>query len=145
MADLNRVLMIGRLTRDPQLRYTPSNQTVCEFGLASGRKFKTGSGEEREETVFVDCTVWGKGGEVFNQFMKKGKQVCIEGRLKLDQWDDKQSGQKRSKLTIVVESFQFLGGGKDERGQGESGVQSVKTKRADDDGEPVFIDEQVTY
>lgn len=109
MADLNKVMMIGRLTRDPVVRYTPNNQAVCDFGLASGRKYKTASGEEREETVFVDCSVWAKGAEIFHQYMKKGKQVFIEGRLKLDQWDDKQTGQKRSKLTVVVENFQFLG------------------------------------
>jgi len=122
MADLNKVMMIGRLTRDPVLRYTPNNQAVCDFGLAAGRKFKTASGEEREETVFVDCSVWAKGGEIFHQYMKKGKQVFIEGRLKLDQWDDKTTGQKRSKLTVVVENFQFLGGPGDGAARGDAGA-----------------------
>lgn len=117
MADLNKVMLIGRLTRDPQLRYTPANQAVCDFGLATGRKYRTASGEEREESTFIDCTVWAKGAEIFNQYMRKGKQVFIEGRLKLDQWDDKQTGQKRSKLTVVVDNFQFLGG-RDEGGGG---------------------------
>lgn len=124
--------MIARLTRDPVLKFLPSNTAVCEIGLASGRKFKTASGEEREETVFVDATVFGKGAEIFNQYMKKGKQVFIEGRLKLDQWDDKASGQKRSKLTVVVENFQFLGGKDGKGGQHESpGVTPVNVKRAD--------------
>ena len=109
MADLNKVMLIGRLTRDPQLRYLPSQSAVCDFGFAVGRKFKTASGESKEESTFLDCTVFGKGAEIFNQYMAKGKQCYLEGRLRLDQWDDKTTGQKRSKLTVVVEDFQFLG------------------------------------
>lgn len=109
MADVNKVILIGRLTRDPVLRYTPSQTAICEFGLAVGRKFKTASGEQREETAFIDCTVWGKGGEIFNQYMSKGKQVYVEGRLKYDTWEDKNGGGKRSKLTVNVDDFQFLG------------------------------------
>lgn len=110
MASLNKVLLIGNLTRDPVLKYLPSQTAVCEFGLATSRKFKTASGEEREETAFVDCTVFGRGGEIFNQYMAKGRPVFIEGRLKFDSWEDKQGGGKRSKLTVVVDNFQFLGG-----------------------------------
>jgi single-strand DNA-binding protein len=109
MADVNKVILIGRLTRDPQMRYTPTQTAICEFGLAVGRKFKTASGEQREETAFIDCTVWGKGGEIFNQYMSKGKQVYIEGRLKYDTWEDKNGGGKRSKLSVNVDDFQFLG------------------------------------
>lgn len=147
MADLNKVMMIGRLTRDPVVRYTPNNQTICDFGLASGRKYKTASGEEREETVFVDCSVWGKGGEIFNQYMKKGKQVFIEGRLKLDQWDDKQSGQKRSKLHVVVENFQFLGGGESKGGQQESPpAQPVNARRVSrEPAGPEVLDESQPF
>lgn len=116
MADLNKVMLLGRLTRDPQLRYTPSNQAVCEFGLAVGRKFKLPSGEEREETTFIDCTAWARSGEVINQYCRKGKQLFVEGRLKLDQWEDKQSGQKRSKLSVVIENFILLGGRSDDAG-----------------------------
>lgn len=112
MADLNKVMLIGRLSRDPQLRYLPSQSAVCDFGFAVGRKFKTASGEQKEETCFLDCTVFGKGAEVFNQYMAKGRQCFIEGRLRLDSWDDKTTGQKRSKVTVVVEEFQFLDGGK---------------------------------
>lgn len=109
MADVNKVILIGRLTRDPVLRYTPSNTAICEFGLAVGRKYKTASGEQREETAFIDCQAWGKGGEIFNQYMSKGKQVYIEGRLKYDTWEDKNGGGKRSKLSVNVDDFQFLG------------------------------------
>ena len=130
MADLNKVMLIGRLTRDPQLRYLPSQSAVCDFGLAVGRKWKTPTGEQKEETAFIDCTVFGKGAEIFNQYMAKGKQVFLEGRLKFDSWDDKTTGQKRSKLNVVVEDFQFLGspgdgqragGGGDEGGAGGGG------------------------
>jgi single-strand DNA-binding protein len=118
MADLNKVMLIGRLTRDPQMRFTPSQTAICEFGLAVGRKFKTATGESKEETAFIDCTIWGKGGEIFNQYMAKGRQVFLEGRLKFDSWEDKQGGGKRSKLTVVVEEFQFLG---DRGGAGGAG------------------------
>lgn len=122
MADLNKVMLIGRLSRDPQLRYLPSQSAVCDFGFAVGRKFKTATGEQKEETAFVDCTVFGKGAEIFNQYMAKGKQCYLEGRLRLDQWDDKTTGQKRSKLTVVVEDFQFLGSpGDGQRGQAGGG------------------------
>ena len=121
MADLNKVMLIGRLTRDPQLRYLPSQSAVCDFGLAVGRKFKTANGESKEETAFIDCTVFGKGAEIFNQYMTKGKQVFLEGRLKFDQWDDKTTGQKRSKLNVVVEDFQFLGSKGDGAGGGGGG------------------------
>ncbi|HEY0008142.1 MAG TPA: single-stranded DNA-binding protein [Tepidisphaeraceae bacterium] len=118
MADLNKVMLIGRLTRDPQLKFLPNNQMpICEFGFAVGRKFKTASGEQREESTFIDCTLFGKGGEIFNQYMAKGRQCYIEGRLKLDQWEDKNGGGKRSKLSVVVEEFQFLGDGQGQGGQ----------------------------
>ena len=109
MADLNKVMLIGRLTRDPQLRFLPNQTPICDFGFAVGRKWKTPTGESKEETTFVDCTIFGKGGEIFNQYMTKGKQCYLEGRLKFDQWDDKTTGQKRSKLNVIVEDFQFLG------------------------------------
>ncbi|MGC4031062.1 MAG: single-stranded DNA-binding protein [Tepidisphaeraceae bacterium] len=120
MAALNKVMLIGNLTRDPQLKYLPNQTAVCEFGLAVTRKFKSANGEQREDTAFVDCTVFGRGGEIFNQYMTKGKPVYVEGRLKLDQWEDKNGGGKRSKLSVVVEDFQFLGG-RDSGGQGGGG------------------------
>jgi single-strand DNA-binding protein len=120
MASLNKVMLIGNLTRDPQLKYLPNQTAVCEFGLAVSRKYKAANGEQREDTAFVDCTVFGKGGEIFNQYMTKGKPVFVEGRLKYDTWEDKNGGGKRSKLAVVVEDFQFLGG-RDSGGGGEGG------------------------
>ena len=118
MASLNKVMLIGNLTRDPQLKYLPNQTAVCEFGLAVSRKYKAANGEQREDTAFVDCTVFGKGGEIFNQYMTKGKPVFVEGRLKFDSWEDKNGGGKRSKLAVVVEDFQFLGGRDQAGGQG---------------------------
>jgi len=108
MANLNKVMLIGNLTRDPDLKYTPGNQAVCEIGLAVNRKYRTKEGEDREETTFVDCEAWGKQAEVLKQYMTKGKPLFIEGRLKLDTWEDKDGG-KRSKMRVVIENFQFLG------------------------------------
>ena len=130
MADLNKVMLIGRLTRDPQLKYLPNQTAVCEFGLAVGRKFKGSDGQMREDTTFIDCAVFAKGGEIFNQYMSKGKQVFIEGRLKFDSWEDKQGGGKRSKLSVVVEDFQFLDSrGAAGQGGGEEGSQGAPAPR----------------
>src|SRR5215213_1059550 len=122
MASFNKVLLMGNLTRDPQLKYLPSSNTaVAEFGLACNRKFRTAQGEDREEVTFVDVTAFGKQAEVLNQYMTKGKPIFIEGRLKYDTWEDKQGGGKRSKLTVVVENFQFVGGRDDAGGGGGGG------------------------
>jgi single-strand DNA-binding protein len=110
MANLNKVMLIGNLTRDPELKYTPGNQAVCELGIAVNRKYRTKDNEEREEVTFVDCEAWGKQAEVIKQYMAKGRPIFIEGRLKLDTWEDKEGG-KRSKMRVVVENFQFLGSG----------------------------------
>jgi single-strand DNA-binding protein len=110
MASYNKVLLMGNLTRDPQLKYTPAQMAICEFGLAVNRKWKSQSGEQKEEVNFIDCTAWGRTGEVINQYFTKGKPIFIEGRLKYDSWEDKQGGGKRSKVTVVVENFQFIGG-----------------------------------
>ncbi len=110
MASFNKVLLMGNLTRDPQLKYLPSQTAVVEFGVACNRKFKTANGEDKEEVTFVDVTSFGKQAEVINQYFQKGKPIFIEGRLKFDSWEDKQGGGKRSKLTVVIENFQFVGG-----------------------------------
>src|SRR5271170_1340838 len=110
MASFNRVMLLGNLTRDPQMRYLPSQTPVTDFGLACNRKFKTATGEQREEVLFVDCSAFGRQAEVINQYCTKGKPLFIEGRLKLDTWEDKNGGGKRSKLSVVVENFQLLGG-----------------------------------
>lgn len=119
MANLNRVLLMGRLTRDPELRYTPSGASVAEFGLAVNRTYKDSNGERKEQVTFVDITAWGRTGEVMNEYLSKGRQVFIEGRLDFSQWETPQ-GEKRSKLKVVVENFQFLGGRDDaQQGGGE--------------------------
>jgi single-strand DNA-binding protein len=120
MASFNKVLLMGNLTRDPQLKYLPSQTAVAEFGIACNRRFKSAQGEDREEVTFVDCAAFGKTGELINQYFTKGKPIFIEGRLKLDQWEDKQGGGKRSKMSVVVENFQFVGG---REGGGSGGTQ----------------------
>jgi single-strand DNA-binding protein len=110
MASYNKVLLMGNLTRDPQLKYLPSQTAVCEFGVACNRKYKLQSGEQREEVTFVDCSAFAKTAELINQYFSKGKPIFIEGRLKYDQWEDKQGGGKRSRLSVHVDNFQFIGG-----------------------------------
>src|SRR3982751_5658032 len=117
MASFNKVILMGNLTRDPQLKYLPSQMAVVEFGLAMNRKFRTQAGEDREEVTFIDCSAFGKTGELINQYFTKGKPIFIQGRLKYDSWDDKNGGGKRSKVTVVVDNFQFIGG-RDGPGQG---------------------------
>jgi len=121
MASFNRVMLLGNLTRDPQLKFLPSQTPVAEFGLAMNRKFRTAQGEDREEVTFVDCSAFGRQAEVINQYCAKGKQIFIEGRLKLDTWEDKQGGGKRSKLSVVVENFTLLGGRDGGQGGGGGG------------------------
>ncbi|MFL6527589.1 MAG: single-stranded DNA-binding protein [Chthoniobacterales bacterium] len=110
MASFNKVILIGNLTRDPEVRYTPKGTAVAEIGLAVNRVYTTDSGEKREEATFVDVTLWGRTAEIAGEYLKKGRPVFIEGRLQLDTWDDKQSGQKRSKLRVVAEGMQLIGG-----------------------------------
>lgn len=112
MANLNKVMLIGNLTRDPELRYTPKGTAVGDLGLAVNRRVPDGNGNWTDETTFVDITVWGSNAENAQKFLSKGRGVYVEGRLQLDTWEDKQSGQKRSKLKIVAENVQFLPDGK---------------------------------
>jgi len=122
MPNLNKVMLMGNLTRDVELKTTPGNQTVGNLGLAINRKWKTPDGEQREETTFVDCEAWGKTAEILAKYLSKGRPVYLEGRLKLDQWEDK-DGQKRSKMRVVIEEFQFVdskpGGGAGGGGGGD--------------------------
>ncbi|MFV0416276.1 MAG: single-stranded DNA-binding protein [Chthoniobacterales bacterium] len=111
MASVNKVILIGNVTRDPELKYTPKGTAVTEVGLAVNRNYNTDSGDRKEETTFVDITLWGKTAEIACQYLKKGRPVYFEGRLQLDSWEDKQSGAKRSRLRVVGETMQFLGGG----------------------------------
>lgn len=127
MASFNKVILLGNLTRDPEVRYTPKGTAVTDLGLAVNRTYTADNGEKREEVTFVDVTFWGRTAEVAGEYLKKGRPVFVEGRLQLDSWDDKQSGQKRTKLKVIGENMQMLGaprggggGGGDEESSGGS-------------------------
>ena len=109
MANVNKVILIGNLTRDPEVRYTPKGTAVTDIGLAVNRVSSSEGGERREETTFVDVTLWGRTAEIAGEYLNKGRPVYIEGRLQMDSWDDKNTGQKRTKLKVVGESLQILG------------------------------------
>lgn len=118
MASFNKVILAGNLTRDPELRYTPKGSAVCEIGIAVNRSWKSETGENKEEVTFVDVVAYGRTGEVIAQYLRKGRPILIEGRLKLDTWDDKQTNQKRSKMRVICENFQFLDSGNRQEGGG---------------------------
>ena len=109
MASFNKVILVGNLTRDPELRYTPKGTAIAKIGLAVNRVWTNEAGEKKEEVTFVDVDVFGRTAENVGQYMRKGRPILVEGRLRLDQWDDKQTGQKKSKLGVVAETVQFLG------------------------------------
>jgi single-strand DNA-binding protein len=151
MASFNKVILVGNLTRDPELRYTPKGTAVAKIGLAVNRVWTNDAGEKKEEVTFVDVEVWGRTAENVGQYMRKGRPILIEGRLKLDQWDDKQTGQKKSKLSVVADTVQFLSspnGGTGGGGGGEGGASASRPSRpapspaappsepADSDGPP---------
>ncbi len=108
MPNYNKVILAGNLTRDPELRYTPSGVAIARITLAINRSWRTETGEMKEEVTFVDVDAFRKQAEAISQYLKKGRPMLVEGRLKLDQWEDKQTGQKRSRLGVVLENFQFL-------------------------------------
>ena len=110
MANLNKVMLIGNLTRDPELRHTPKGTAVSEISLAINRNWTNDQGQKQEETTYVEVTLWGRQAEVVQQYVTKGSPIYIEGRLQLDSWDDKDTGKKRSKLRVIGENFQFLSG-----------------------------------
>lgn len=126
MASFNKVMIIGNLTRDPEIKYTPKGTAIADIGLAVNRNYTTESGEKREEVTFIDVTLWGRVAEIVGEYCKKGRPLFVEGRLQLDTWDDKATGQKRSKLKVVGENIQLLGsregggGGGGEHGEGRS-------------------------
>jgi single-strand DNA-binding protein len=127
MASFNQVILVGNLTRDPELRVTPKGTAICQFGLAVNRQYKDDSGQTRDETTFVDIEAWGKQGELVSKYLTKGSPALVQGRLKLDQWEDKQTQQKRSKLKVVLENVQFLssrgaGPGAGGQGGGDEGI-----------------------
>ena len=108
MANLNKVMLIGNLTRDPELRHTPKGTSVTELGLAINRVWYDDNKQKQEDTTFVDVTFWGRQAETIQQYLSKGRPILVEGRLQLDSWDDKETGKKRSKLRVIGESFQFI-------------------------------------
>jgi len=120
MASYNKVILMGNLTRDPEMRVTASGLSICKFGIAVSRKFKTADGEMKEETTFVDVDAFGRQAETLSKYMAKGRPIHLEGRLKLDQWENQQ-GEKRSKLGVILESFQFVGSRGDSEGGSYSG------------------------
>ena len=126
MASYNKVMIIGNLTRDPEIKYTPKGTAIADIGLAVNRNYTTDGGEKREEVTFIDVTLWGRVAEIVGEYCKKGRPLFVEGRLQLDSWDDKATGQKRSKLKVVGENIQLLGsreggaGGGGEHGEGRS-------------------------
>jgi single-strand DNA-binding protein len=141
MANFNKVMLMGNLTRDPEIRYTPKGTAVAEIGLAINRYFTGESGDKREDTTFVDVTLWGRTAEIASEYLKKGRPVFIEGRLQLDTWEDKQSGQKRSKLRVVAEGMQLLGargggGGSEENSGGGSAAAASPAKKSTPPPEP---------
>jgi len=142
MASFNKVILVGNLTRDPDLRTTPGGASVGEIGLAVNRSwFDKNSNSRKEETTFVDVTLWGRTAEVANEYLTKGRSVLIEGRLQLDQWDDNESGQKRSKLKVVGENMTMLGkkdgeGGQDTRTEAEKFYDKPEGGSGPDDDVP---------
>ena len=130
MANLNKVMLIGNLTRDPELRVTPKGTAICTFSLAVNRKFKDDSGGEREEVTYIDIEAWGKSGENISKYCTKGRPLFVEGRLRLDQWEDKNTKEKRSRMKVVLENFQFLGSGRGGDGGGEGGEARSYAPRA---------------
>ena len=117
MPNYNKVMLMGRLTRDPEVRYSANGTAITNIGLAVNRNWRNQDGKTQEEVTFVDVTAFGKRGEAVGQYLKKGRPIFIEGHLRMEQWDDKQTGQKRSKLAIIMDAFEFI----DSRGEGEGG------------------------
>ena len=136
MASVNKVILIGNLTRDPEIKYTPKGTAIADIGLAVNRTYSTESGEKREEVTFIDVTLWGRVAEIVGEYCKKGRPLYVEGRLQLDTWDDKTTGQKRSKLKVVGENIQLLGsreggaGGGGGGGGGEHGEGRAESRPA---------------
>lgn len=141
MSDLNRFCATGRLTRDPETRFLAGDKCVASLSIACSRTFVSG-GEKKEETIFLDCEAWGKLAETIGQYCTKGKQIAIDGRLKMDQWEDKATGQKRSKVKVVIDSMTFIG--KSDAPRADAPAPSLPPPRAavqqqeDDQSEPPF-------
>ncbi len=135
MANVNKVILIGNVTRDPEVKFTPKGSAVADIGLAINRNYTLDNGEKREETTFVDVELWGRLAEIAGEYAKKGRPIYIEGRLRMDTWEDKTSGQKRSRMKVVGENLQLLGGrppgggGGEEEGGGHHEARPQRTSR----------------
>jgi single-strand DNA-binding protein len=129
MPNLNKVMLMGNLTRDPEIKYTPKGTAIANFGIAVNRNYSTEGGEKREEVTFIDIEAFGRTAEIIGEYFKKGRPIYVEGRLKLDTWDDKQTGQKKSKLRVVADSFEFLGS-REGGGGGEHSQERSESKPA---------------
>lgn len=130
-------MLIGNLTRDPELRMTPKGTAICSFSLAINRKWKDEQ-QEREEVTYVDCEAWGKTGETISKYCTKGRPLFVEGRLKLEQWEDKNTKEKRSRMKVVTENFQFLGAGRDEQQSAPRPAPAPRAAPQDDLDDPAF-------
>ena len=137
MANVNKVILIGNVTRDPEVKFTPKGSAVADVGLAINRNYTLDNGEKREETIFVDVELWGRLAEIAGEYAKQGRPIYIEGRLRMDTWEDKTSGQKRSRMKVVGENLQLLGGrpssggggGHEEEGGGHHESRPQRTTR----------------
>ena len=137
MANFNKVILAGNLTRDPELRYTPKGTAIARLGLAINRKWKSETGEMKEEVTFVDVDAFGKTAETIAQYLKKGRPILMEGRLRYETWEDKQTNQKKSKLGIVLENFQFIDSGAARGGDGSGAARpAAPSKPAAEAPEP---------
>ena len=149
MANFNKVILAGNLTRDPELRYTPKGTAIARIGLAINRSWRTETGEMKEEVTFVDVDAFGKTAETIGQYFKKGRPILMEGRLRYETWDDKQTNQKRSKLGVVLESFQFMDSQR--TGDGASQPSAPRPKaaapppQAAADSEPPPVEDDVPF
>jgi single-strand DNA-binding protein len=152
MANFNKVILAGNLTRDPELRYTAKGTAIAKIGLAINRTWRNEAGETKEEVTFVDVDAFGRQAENIGQYFKKGRPILVEGRLKLDQWDDKQTGQKRSRLGVVMENFQFMDSNRGGEGGGGEAPRSrpapaakTETPAPDADAPPPPEDDDVPF
>lgn len=141
MSSYNLVVLVGNFTRDPELRVIPTGASICTFGLAVNNKFTKGDGTQGEEVLFIDVEAWGKQGELVSKYCTKGSQALIQGRLKLDSWDDKTSGQKRTKIKVVMQSIQFLGAPRSAAPGGQAAAPPPAARRQYQDN----LDEDVPF
>lgn len=141
MRGFSKAIIAGNLTRDPELRNTPNGASVCSFSVAVNRVYKDANGEQKEDVSFIDCSAWGRLGEMISQYAKKGTGVLVSGRLDQRSWEDKTSGQKRSRVEIVVEDFNFTGGGRENGGSNSYGASSAPASASASDVVPDDIPE----